>query len=558
MTLTNLAWSRGCAEILYKLGVRHSCISPGSRNSTLTIAFSEYPGMECFSSIDERSGAFFALGLAKKTQVPVAVISTSGTAAANYFPAVIEANLNRIPLLILTADRPAYLVNTGANQTIDQHDLYGRQIRTCIDMGLPSSPENLAAQLRRGYLNASGLSHNGFQVNPAGPVHLNFPFAEPLLDEKEYHSPIALNQELLKKLEIRAVEKIKAKFAGFPEILEQSILDAEKLLIICGEGLIQQEKFDLVKLAELTGAPILADQLSGLRFGFTCDFICTKFGNYSDQISEPDLILRFGKKPNSKSLNAFMDEFKKKTLLFDPVGRFNDDAGQVHSYSVSDVWNQISMKNSQGADPSSQFQKHGEFLNHLLTLEEKQKKVKSGKTEDSFSEENIVSQLFDYLPEKSNIFIGNSLPIRYVDQHVSGTDKNLNIFANRGASGIDGIISSALGMAAAGKKTDNYLLIGDVSFFHDLNGLQLAKKYKINLTILVLNNGGGQIFKKLPYVEYGIKGFEEFWLTEPDLNIKQTVELFKGHYTKIESLSELKKIILQTIQGLKVMECYLN
>ena len=544
MSLSNLTWSRACTEILYRIGVRHVCISPGSRNSSLTIGLTEHKHLNCFSIIDERSSAFFALGIAKSTQTPVAVLSTSGTAAANFYPAVIEANLSRTPLLVLTADRPPYLINTGANQTIDQHDLFGRHIRTCIDMGLPSSIENLYAQLRRGFLNAAGLSHNGHLVNPPGPVHLNFPFSEPLIDLDEYNNPVDLNSHNFDRLNIEPINKTPPDYTGFPEILDQTISETEKLLVICGEGLNREEQEGLVKLTELLNIPVLADSLSGLRFGLNSEVVCTNYDCYEENIPTPDLILRFGKKPNSKNLNQFMDKFKEKTLLFDPAGRFNDDAGQVHSYSVSDVWNLFSQKETVSNNNS-------EYFNQLKQLESNYKFP----DKDPFSEERIVSYLFDCLPENSNIFIGNSLPIRHVDNCVQAMDKKINVFSNRGASGIDGINSTAMGMAVTDKNADNFLLIGDVSFFHDLTGMQAAKYYNINLTIVVLNNGGGQIFNRLPYSKYGIKSFDEFWITEPTLNIENAVNLFDGSYRKLISLEELQKYMLQKNSGLQVFEC---
>ena len=297
--------------------------------------------------------------------------------------------------------------------------------------------------------------------------------------------------------------------------------------------------------------PIIADSTSGLRFGNKSDMILTNYERYIEKIPKPELIIRFGKKPNSKLLNIFLDNNKKKTVLFDPIGRFNDDAGHVHSFSISNLW-----KFFFELDTVTSFisPKKNEFNNTLIDLD----KCNLYKNSDLFIEENIIDCLFKNMKENSNIFVGNSMPIRHVDKNVPSMEKKINLFSNRGASGIDGIISTAFGISAANPTSNNFLLIGDVSFFHDLNALHIGFKNSINLTIIVINNGGGKIFNKLNYSNYGIKSFEEFWITKPNLNIGQAVSLFKGKHKSIQSIKEFKYYISKNTKGLFVLECDFN
>lgn len=518
MSISNLEWSRNAAEVFSKLGVEHVCISPGSRNTPLTIAFIENKNLICHSIIDERSSGFFALGIAKTSQTPVIILTTSGTATANLYPAIIEANLSRVSLLILTADRPPHLIGSGSNQTIDQQDLFGHHVRGFVDMGLPNYLERLILVLKKSFLLSLGISHYGKKINPAGPVHLNFPFDEPLIIEDEFNKPVDANSLMYKRLQIGKIEIEKPK-DSIPEFLLDSIENTNKIIIVCGEGLLLDEKEHLIKLSEKWNIPIFADCLSGVRFGFNSENIFSHYNFYLNKMTIPELVIRFGKKPNSKKLNEFLDTHQKKVILFDSVGRFNDDAGQIYSYSVLQIpIIKIHPRNS-------------EYINEVTKLE-------SAFINELDTEKNIYRILFNKMPNESHLFIGNSMPIRHFDNSISATSKNIFTMGNRGASGIDGIISSAIGMATTNPEKQTILVIGDVSFYYDMSALQLAKSLNSNLTIIVINNGGGQIFNKLPYANYGIKDFEKFWLTDPHLNIEKTADLFGFGYQIIENLEQ--------------------
>ncbi len=270
------------------MGVRHACISPGARNSPLTFAFTERSEIKCFSHADERSSAFFALGLAKSTLKPVVLICTSGTAGANYFPAVIEASLGRVPIIILTADRPEYLVGTGANQTINQQNLFGIHVRYFFDVGLPEKDhKTLQKKIEFAFNHSTGIE---FKL-PPGPVHLNFPFDEPLIPKK--------NEAIISpSITIKNMEKPEINFS-IPT-LEM----AKTPIIIVGPMEGNTHEKELVQFGEKIQAPILADPLSQLRFGTENKIVLSNYDYFLRYKKiNPDLVIRFGRKPTSKVLN---------------------------------------------------------------------------------------------------------------------------------------------------------------------------------------------------------------------------------------------------------------
>ena len=514
--MTNLEWARNTTETLYRLGLKNVCISPGSRNTPLTLAFIEHKKINCYSIIDERSSGFFALGLAKSSQNPVALITTSGTATANLYPSIIEANLSRVPLLILTADRPLNLIGTGENQTINQYDIYGHQVRSFIDIGLPGNLKHLIVVLKKSYYLTLGLDFSGNYINPKGPVHLNFPFDEPLINESEINQQINTDSKKYDILKISNVDYFSNGNAITSEILNK-VFSQRNLIIVCGEGLNYLELNYLVKFSKKCKIPILADILSNLRFKFDSKYILVNYENYLDKTNKFDLILRFGKKPNSRFLNHFLKKNKDKICLFDPIGRFNDDVLNIYPFSISNFPLEIDKMNQ------------NDFNSVLFKFENNY----------FYKTDNYVQKILKFIPNNSQLFISNSMPIREFDKMSFKLNKNIDVLGNRGASGIDGIISSAIGMAKANDEKNTILIIGDVSFFYDLNALQLIKKYDVKLTIFVINNNGGQIFNKLPYSNYGIPDFKQFWITNPELNIKQVADLFKLNHTKIKNINHI-------------------
>ncbi|MDP6853742.1 MAG: 2-succinyl-5-enolpyruvyl-6-hydroxy-3-cyclohexene-1-carboxylic-acid synthase [Candidatus Marinimicrobia bacterium] len=503
------------ASYLEHLGVRRACISPGARNSPLTAAFTNIAGVECSSHIDERGAAFFALGVAKSTQRPVVLICTSGTAAANYFPAVIEAEMSRTPLIILTADRPGFLIGTGANQTINQQNLYGNHVRFFRDVGLPISDfSTLNFILRDAWIYALG----SYRMKPPGPVHLNFPFDEPLLPDNLDDCPdIELSKENINLPDPKSKEIPKLAFKG-------------NTLIVHGpmEGNHHQNK--IIDLAEKLHAPIFADPLSQLRYGFDCPLILSHYDFFmrSNEVT-PDLVLRFGRKPTSKKLNQYLDKWKDKTILIDAWEQFNDDCPQFIQAPIGDFcdvqMDAIITRNEE------------QWTTNMLQLEKSTNAVIANNK--NIHEGIIAKTCLETLKNGNNFIIGNSMPIRDVDSYSSAVTHKISAYSNRGTSGIDGVISTAMGVAQSSPKSHSLLLIGDVSFFHDLNAFQ-GKSEELHLTVVVVNNAGGGIFSFLPIAKTGIDQFSTYWTTNPKAEIQKAAELFGIPYYSAVNHLELK------------------
>ena len=480
--------------------------------------------------MDERSSAFFALGLAKFTQNPVVLISTSGTAPANFYPAVIEASLSRVPLIILSADRPAYLIGTGANQTIDQQNLYGSHVRYFTDVGLPKdNNESLQDQIYTAFQRSSGLKLE----EPPGPVHLNFPFDEPLLPEN-------IIDIIPPPFTFENIEKPVVKFS-IPILTE-----SKRPLIIVGpmEGNhLQQE---IIQLAEKMNAPILADPISQLRFGTDSELILANYDiflRYKD--IQPDLIIRFGRKPTSNVLSQQLEKWKPLTFLVDAWQQFNDDCPNFIQSRISDFCReQIKKINWEGsADWATQLISYENTVEDII------------QPEMGFHEGAIAKCCVESIESGGQLFIGNSMPIRDVDMSTSTSQQFVTTYSNRGVSGIDGVVSTALGMCAEKNNTQSLLLIGDLSFYHDMNGL-LAAKYGINLTIVVINNSGGGIFSFLPIANAGMENFQQFWTTDTGLNFKKAAELYNCWYSRAANVEELGDCIQKSFESssIKIIE----
>lgn len=488
------------------------------------------PEITCFSHVDERSSAYFALGLAKSTQKPVVLISTSGTAPANFYPAVIEASLSRVPIIILSADRPNYLVGTGANQTIDQQNLYGNHVRCFIDVGLPTMELNyLQENLEKAFQNADG---SDYQI-PPGPVHLNFPFDEPLLPEKLEEIQIHL---------FKSHAKPETKINLHCPILKE----AERPLIIVGPMEGNSHQKEVMNLAKKINAPILADPISQLRYGFDSKLILAHYDiflRFAD--IQPDLIIRFGRKPTSKVLCQLLQSWKNNTVLVDAWLQYNDDCPNFIQFSIGDYCRkQIQYIEWIGC---------AKWLKQLLSLE---KTVKNEIHKDEkYYEGNIAKVCLNAIGDEGCFIIGNSMPVRDTDMFTSTSKQKVAIFSNRGASGIDGVVSTALGTCEGRKGFHSLLLIGDLSFYHDMNGL-LASKYGINLTIVVINNSGGGIFSFLPIAHAGMEKYDQFWITDTGLNIEKVAELYNCRYYFTNNLKELENNLKDSFNGtgVKIIE----
>jgi len=527
----NINYSIAISSVLERLGVKYACISPGARNSPLIYAFAEVSKIKCYSHIDERSSAFFGLGLAKFSKEPTVLICTSGTAGANYYPALIEASYSRIPLIVLTADRPKRLIESGANQTINQNSLYGNFIRNFIDVGLPNNNFNdLLSRIELAYNYSKGLEFN----KPPGPVHINCPFEEPLLPS------------IIENSDSIVVDKFNVPEINLKKVKIPLLKSFNRPVIIVGPYEENTCQEDIIALANKLGAPILADPLSQLRYGYNDSLIISNY-DYIFRIHDfnPDLILRFGRKPVSKILNVFLDKNNDEVILVDPWDQFNDDSKYFIKSSIRDYClYQIKYCQYSGSQ---------EWKHKFLKLESLITEILIEDLE--FSEGSISQSIVESLTDNDILIIGNSMPIRDVDMFSLTSKTKIFTFANRGASGIDGVISTSLGINKNYRNGNSVLLIGDVSFLHDIGGL-FSADHEPQITIVINNNSGGGIFSFLPLSNNNLKQFDKFWTTNRNINLKKIAELYNCHHYLINNLIDLKDTLLDSfsIKGVKIIE----
>ena len=545
--------SKAFVESLIAAGIENACITPGSRSAPLTIQLAEQNTIKPWLHLDERSSAFFALGLAKKTAVPVVLICTSGTAAANYLPAIVEADLSRIPLIVCTTDRPPRLRNVGAPQTIDQVGLYTKFVRSEIDLAPPmndgeTSINNFKSAASRAVRESLGPL--------PGPVHVNIPFEEPLTEKPNEQMRLLAEPVSIQPTQALLTSPSKKEI----QLVAQALYTSKKPLIVAGpaEGGLPID--ELCKLSDTIDAPILADPLSLMRTGKhdlskIVDTYDTFLRDPRSKTLEPDCVLRFGAIPTSKTLTQFLTRLKNKPetvqILCDLPGSWRDPFASATMALIGDP--KSSLKAILSELDGKEIINY-EWVKNWQNLNQRARSAidAQAKTYTANFEGRTVVELQNLLPGESVLFAGNSMPIREVDTFSTKNAKKLNVIANRGANGIDGVIATALGYSAA-SETVVILLIGDLSFAHDLSSLWAAKQHNLNLTIVLLNNNGGGIFHYLPVREQE-HVFEDWFATPSNLNFQVATELYDGSHTVIKDWEHFKEVIRDWEPGLRVLE----
>lgn len=519
----NLHWCAALLAGLVEAGVEEIVISPGSRNTPLTLAADLNPDLRCWVQIDERSAAFFALGIAKASRKPVALQCTSGTAAANWFPAVVEASQSGIPLILLTADRPWELQQCGANQTIDQIKLFGSHVRAFHQLSEADGSDKALWRIRQLALQ---VAQESLWLKP-GPVHVNVPLREPLLPAGNI-PPVATMVGIATLHPPYANSHIAAPPAHMSHI--HDTISGKPGLIVCGEG-DYAEAFPaaLMLLAQALDAPVLADPLSNLRFGeHVSEHLLSRYDAFLRDVTftgshTSQWVLRFGTMPVSRALQQYLSGSQSPLhIVVDMQGGWSDPLFQqalMVRASPDAFCQQLAALNPQAAARS--------WLESFMQAERENAVVLDAEPR---AEAVIIRQMLSILPEGALLFSGNSMPIRHLDHYSGKGTKGLKIATNRGASGIDGNISTLLGMAIVhpGKVV---ALLGDLTFFHDMNGLLLAKQ--ANAVIVLLNNAGGGIFRQLSQARLEQAQFERYWLTPTGLDFSLVAQLYGLGFERI-------------------------
>ncbi len=548
---------------LVRSGVGHLCLCPGSRSAPLAICAARHPGLRVWALIDERSTGFFALGMARALRKPVAVLSTSGTAAANFLPAVVEARYGRIPLVVLTADRPREMRDFGASQTIDQVRLYGSHVKWFADV---ASPEATAEMLRY-FRTVAGRAAATACERPAGPVHLNVPLREPLVPTpvpgevppEELRTATAWEGRPDGRPYTSVIQPARTPGPELIRSLTDHISQTPRGVIVCGPSEDPGLAEAVCRLAGAAGYPILADPLSQVRCGPHDRHLV--IDGYDpmlrvDALAQglaPDVILRLGGVPASRPLLNFLQRHSEaRRVVADGEDGWTDpthlasevvhtDARVLCEVLASSLRRRDGTPSGDGTLPPTTGGRPargaaGEVWAarwtrlSAIAREAVQRRLQA--LDEPF-EGKVFAELSELLPDGAILCAGNSMPVRDLDAFFPASSRAIRVLGNRGASGIDGLISSALG-AAAVSPGPVALVLGDLAFYHDMNGLLAAKLHRLRATIVLLNNDGGGIFSFLPQAAYP-EHFERLFGTPTGLDFGAAASLYGAAFTRAET-----------------------
>ena len=549
----------------YQLGVRHAVFSPGSRSTTMAMLFKEHEGFETYMNIDERSASFMALGIAKAHKEPTVLVCTSGSAVAHYLPAVLEAQYSGVPLIVLSADRPHTLLHVGAPQTVDQHKIFGTAVNYFEELAVPQEshyytyPRQVA---RKAYMKAMDTKK--------GPVHINVPLFEPLVPElsrnhfeagrssfkvvKPNYSSVFGCDNRNNLTHINNAIDIAHGNDGTNEI-NDLLKRYERILILAGPQIDIDEAETIRSFGEALQAPILADPLSNVRGCSTSKVVISTYdallaGQALWHELKPDCVIQFGQIVVSKRVQQMIASWTDVEYIeVNPTMDSMNPTGKttMHMQASIDVFTHLHGKNNSSDT----------YLNIWRRLDQAGKKQLSTAIDEPHCfEGRTIRELQKQIPEDGQIFVANSMTIRDFDYFWFSGESKAVLYGNRGVNGIDGTISTALGLAANGKPT--YLVTGDLSLFHDLNGLAVAKTHNLNLIIILHNNDGGGIFEYLP--QKGTKHFDYLFSTSQGLDYSGAAKLYGCGYTKISSPNELSSVLANVSQetGVHIIEIPTN
>lgn len=541
------AWCSLLIEELFRQGVRFFVLSPGSRSAPLAMCAAGHPGITCVVHPDERGAAFYALGYVAGGGGPAALVCTSGTAAANYLPAVIESSKKKLPLLVLSADRPPELRQTGAPQTIDQVGLYREYVRWQCDLPTPATDIPPAFLLTT----VDQAVHRAVSGMP-GPVHLNVMLREPLdpapdgRDVEAWLAPLASWRSGTAPYTRYSVGTIQRRFDDDAELA--GILRSGRGLIAAGKLARESDRRAVLELAEALQWPLLADISSGLRLRRHPCVIPHPDLLLAAGPPAPEVVLHFGGRITAKRFYQFMDAARPRhyvmalghPLRSDPLHRVSLRL-QAPPGEAAAALRAMAPTHSDGAFLDS-WRRPAERIRAMLD--------DYRRTCVELNEITTAADLVELLPDGAGLFLSNSMPVRDIDTFAPHTGRALEIGANRGASGIDGIAASACGFCRA-RQTPTALLIGDLALYHDLNSLLLTRTLNAPLLIVVSNNDGGGIFHFLPIADHESERarFERCCVAPHGMDFRAVAAQFGLPWHKAEGRADFANLVKQALQG---------
>ncbi len=538
-------WAGVLLDELARAGVCEVVLAPGYRSAPLAMAAAADARLRIFTLLDERSAAFFALGLGKRTGRPAAVITTSGTAVANLFPAVVEASYSGAPLLLLTADRPHRLRGADANQAIDQAGIFGRHVRDFVEAAPPEVDAEALVHLRAVAARAVASSLG----RPAGPVHVNLPFAMPLAptplpgdipDGFAAAHPLALRGRAQAASLTRIAVRRSAPPAGPLTELAARVREVDRGLIVAGPSPEPERDGRAAKaLAATTGYPLLPDALSGARFGDAEGAL--RIGGYDlflgDALTReplrPELVLRLGASPTSANLLSLLAEAGGEQWVIDAGDRWKDHLNVASDYLRADV---AAFAEALCAELRAGRDSEDAWSGLWRRAEQAAARAFAESSRGELFEGAVCAEVVRAAPPGSTIFVSSSMPVRDLDAFAFPSRKPLLVHGNRGASGIDGILSSAAGVAAGGGGPV-LAIVGDVAFFHDMNGLLSARDHAEVIFVLVNNDGGG-IFHFLPIRDFE-PAFTRHFATPHGLDFAHAAALYGLPHERVRTRAQL-------------------
>ncbi|MCY3831795.1 MAG: 2-succinyl-5-enolpyruvyl-6-hydroxy-3-cyclohexene-1-carboxylic-acid synthase [Chloroflexi bacterium] len=543
----NTLYANTFIDALVAAGLKYVCLTPGSRHTPLVLALARHrDAIGIFSHLDERCAAFFALGLALGANEPAAVVGTSGSAGANFFPAIIEAHQARVPLIVLTADRPHELRASGANQTIDQVKIYGDYVEWFYDAPLPEA-EAPALTLRN--LRTLAARVVAVASRHRGVVHVNLPYRKPL----EPGAGEADALQIDRRVPTRFIDSESGARASALRSLLTDDLRRRRGLVYCGHGSCRSEAERerilpwAARLSAATGFPLFAEFTSNLRGADAIGAYESLLTAEAIDLSQVEVLIRFGSPPLSKAMQDFLNGASLRYHIYcSRAGEWADDSHSVtHNLTLNPAaldaseWDGLAPISSSRQAWSAQLARADQAARQVIARE-----IETGAYFDGAALHDVI----DLMPDRATLFAGNSLPVRHLDQFGLRRRNSILAFANRGASGIDGNVSTALGIGAARRDSPLVAVLGDITLYHDLNGLLAIKRCGLPMTIVLLNNEGGGIFQRLPIREFE-PHFSDFFITAHGLNFERAAALYGLEYVRADDRASFRRAFSASVGG---------